>query len=164
MFITRAWWIEKTTDLLLTLSSSKRLTALRNIKLCNTLPITSLLRILIKDKIILTKPCIQRRVLKALNAMIQIDQFDDLAPEQQDTLKAQLAENIREVEFDMVEPLETLPIDRLVSILHGLTGNLPTVELVDDHNDKDGQRQSTADNCISTDYQQVDQMVTVSRR
>ena len=128
------------------------------------MPITNILRILNKDKVILNKPCIQRRVIKALNAMIQIDQFEDLTLDQQEILKQQISKSIREVQYDSLEPLETLSIDRLVSILHGLTGNLPTIELVQTDNDTDQQRQSTVDNTLSVDLTQANQMDTVSHR
>ncbi len=159
IYFTRAWWINKVTELLLELSPAKRLAATRDRKLCTDLPITNLIRILNKDRLILARDHIQKRILKELNTVIQVERFEYLPQNEQDRIKNILMKEINKCSLKMPEPLSDIGIGRLVSLLHGISGNLPDF----DHDETETQ-QTDADHPLGQKGASEQSTSSVSQR
>ena len=141
------------------LSPVKRLAATSDRKLCNDLPITNLIRILNKDRLLIARDHIQERILRELNTVIQVERFENLPTSQRDRIKKLLLHELEKCSLKLSEPLQDIGIDRLVSLLHGISGNLPNLE-----SDGTVTDQTDTDNLVSSVASIVETPPSVSQR
>ena len=126
----RGWWISKTVELICAATATRRLAIFKDTTLVDKLPALELIRIINTDKVLLARTNVQNRVLKILNSKIHISDRMNLYPNRND-VREELLDIISTIDIiGATEAISQMNVARLVSLIHGFTGELPVLSSI----------------------------------
>ena len=112
---------------MLTSTTTRRLSICKDSKLIQKISSVDLIRILNEDRILLARTNIQARVMKIPNTEMPITHRHRLLPNT-DHVKSELLEMVSELDIlAVVGEIPNFSIDRLFSLIHAFTGEIPTI-------------------------------------